>query len=158
MAKDSSPARHFILAFVFAVVGYFSFYKLDQHLRLRRGPWEVTFAREASGAPSITINEPKLGISNVKVVLGGETVPPDGLPATVRFDRPLLAIPFGELAFHDVTYLPGTIVLNAFGHGIQLIPRALTLDKDEVTWQSGQTYQLEASNKFPFPLHKDNPK
>ena len=155
MAKSSNPARHFILAFIIAAVGYFALYQLDSYLRLHRGAWQVTFAREASGAPSLTINEPKLGIANVRIVLAGETVPAEKLPVTVVCDQPFLSLPFGELAFHDVTYLPGTIVLNAFGHGIQLIPHALTIDRSEVAWESGKTYQLEAANKFPFPLHKN---
>jgi hypothetical protein len=51
----------------------------------------------------------------------------------------------------DTTFLPGTIAFVLFGHEIQLIPRVITLDKQERSWQSGETIVLTGTNSIPSP-------
>lgn len=152
---NSGHGRHFLIAFVIATVGYLVLYQVDRVVRLRKGPWEVVFAREVSGSPSVTINQPTLKVTGFKLVFPGEQTDATNLPMTVRFDGPLRAVPFGELAFDDVTFLPGTVVLNLFGHGVQLLPRTLTLDRREVPWQPGAVVEVTGTNRFPYPIRKD---
>ncbi|MDB6122364.1 MAG: hypothetical protein JWQ71_1357 [Pedosphaera sp.] len=144
--KSAGPAKHFILAFVIAVVLYAVAYTLIEHRRTNRGPWQVSFTSDVSGTPAIAINEPKMGISNLKI-----TFPNDQLSATnslVIFDPPRQVpfdVPLGQCIFLDTTFQPGTVVLNLFGHEIQLIPRVLTIDKKEYPWQSEST--IAVTNK-----------
>jgi hypothetical protein len=49
----------------------------------------------------------------------------------------------------DTTFLPGTIVIDLFGHEIQLIPRVLTIDKTDFPWESGKTIPVSATNSLP---------
>jgi hypothetical protein len=49
----------------------------------------------------------------------------------------------------DTTFQPGTLVITEFGHEIQLLPRALTLARQE---QSGAVIAL--TNLAPAPLNK----
>jgi hypothetical protein len=46
-------------------------------------------------------------------------------------------VPFGKCVFLDTTFLPGTVVLDLFGHEVQLLPRVLTIDHVEHAWHSG---------------------
>jgi hypothetical protein len=136
MTKKTNPARHFILAFLIAIVLYFvSFYGVE-HLRTRHGPWRVAFTSEAS-VPVLVINEPQLGITNLKLTFPGQSAPATNVtmifaqPQEVPFD-----VPFGQCLFEDTTFQPGTIAFQLFGHEIQLLPRTLTIDKKEISWQS----------------------
>src|SRR5258708_33111254 len=43
--KRDNPAKHFILAFLIALVVYAFFYHWIEHRRTRKGPWEVAFTR-----------------------------------------------------------------------------------------------------------------
>jgi hypothetical protein len=148
-------SRHFLIAFVIAAVGYLVLYQVDRQVRLRKGPWEVVFARETNGVPSVTINQPTLKVTGFKLVFPNEKTDATNLPVTVRFDQPLRAVPFGELAFDDVTFLPGTVVLNVFGHGVQLLPRTLTLDQREIAWRPGAVVEVTGTNRFPYPIRKN---
>jgi hypothetical protein len=42
----------------------------------------------------------------------------------------------------DTTFLPGTIVFEMFGHEVQLIPRVLTIDKQEQPWRVDEEIAL----------------
>jgi hypothetical protein len=44
--------------------------------------------------------------------------------------------------FQDTTFLPGTVVIQTFGHEIQLLPRVLTLDRAEHPWRPGEVIFL----------------
>jgi hypothetical protein len=141
--------KHVALVGVIAVVGYFSLYALDSHLRVRKGPWEVTFAAETNGTPFLVVNQPAFGIREVKVRFPGEANPLTNAPVTVRFTQPNTKPAFGELRFQDATYLPGTVTLLAFNHEIELIQRGLALDRQERAWQPGLTVDLAPTNQAP---------
>ncbi|EEF59441.1 hypothetical protein [Pedosphaera parvula] len=141
--KSASPAKHFILAFLIALVLYVVFYTTIEHRRTRNGPWRVTFSSDTTNAPIVIINEPKLNISNVRLVFPNMKAPATN--ATVVFDPPRpvpFDLPIGQCIFLDTTFQPGTVVFNIFGHEIQLIPRVLTIDKKEYPWQSDATIPL----------------
>src|SRR5262249_37506852 len=66
--RSDHPIKHFILAFVFALIGYAVCYHFIEHRRTRNGPWEVTFTNTPAGNPAMLINQPKLRIANVLLV------------------------------------------------------------------------------------------
>src|SRR2546430_9613574 len=68
-----------------ALAIYIGGFKFDQHLRTRRGPWQVTFTTDHSGAPAIIVNQPQLSIANLEIVFTGETT--TNAPGTVRSEE-----------------------------------------------------------------------
>src|SRR2546430_398661 len=109
--KEDNILKHAALAFIIALVGYVIFYSCDARLRTRKGPWVVDFQSSTNGEPILVINQPKLGIRDVRILLQSEKA--TNAPAVVRFDSPTqLHTPYGRVRFHDLTYLPGTITLD----------------------------------------------
>jgi hypothetical protein len=137
--KRDNPAKHFIAAFLIALVLYVVAYGWIEHRRNRKGPWEVTFAGDAA-PPEMIINQPRLGISAVTIVFpnsyfpmnkaqpttiptnGGASESPDLSPTqqprafsnrtvmSFAQARPVpYAVPFGTCVFMDTTFLPGTV-------------------------------------------------
>lgn len=145
-SSDKLP-RHLAIGFALALVVYIGFFSCDQHVRQRKGPWEVRFGTNANGLPAITIDQHALSISNVQLVFKGERVTNNG--GTVVFDKPLQPLPFGTLKFEDLTYLPGSVVFDLFGHEVELLPRVLYLNKKEHAWQPGLVVTLEPTEKLP---------
>lgn len=146
--------KHFLMAFVLALVLYLTAYGLIEHLRQRKGGWEVTFASDPAGQPQVTVLQPRLGISNVQFRFVGEKVPTTNLLRPVVFDRPLTNAPFGQILFIDTTFLPGTITFDFFGHEVQLLPRVLIVNKREVSWKSAGTIELRPPEKLPIEIRK----
>lgn len=147
--KANGTLRNIALLFVGVLVIYVLAYHGIEHRRTRLGPWQVTFTNTVSGAPALVIQEPALGITNVQIVFSNAESGHSYSNATVVFDQPRevpYALPFGECIFMDTTFLPGTVVLQAYGHEVQLLPRVLTLDNKEHPWQSGETHLLSATN------------
>ncbi len=149
MQQPDNILKHVALVGIIAVVGYFSLYALDSHLRVRKGPWVVTFAAETNGTPFILVNQPALGVRDVKVRFNGVQSPLTNAPVTVRFTEPETQPAFGELRFQDATYLPGTVTLLVFNHEVEFIQRGLALDRKEHAWQPGMTMELAPTNQAP---------
>src|SRR5712691_1504758 len=109
--KAENPAKHFLLAFLIALVGYILCYETIQHLRTRKGPWEVTFLQTSNRPPALLIQQPKLGITNVQIIFVGEILSATNQPATgvihrsavtlsFRHPRPVpYELPFGSCIF-----------------------------------------------------------
>src|ERR1700722_4816288 len=143
-----SPIKHFALAFVIALILYLIAYHAIEHRRTRNGPWQVTFTNQ-SGSPALVINEPQLNLANIAISFPGQSN--SFTNQTISFNPPQevpFALPFGQCVFEDTTFQPGTIVIVAFGHEIQLLPRTLTLDRREQPWISNHT--LELTNRSVF--------
>ncbi|PYK61548.1 MAG: hypothetical protein DME21_08865 [Verrucomicrobia bacterium] len=138
-----------------ALAIYIGGFKFDQHLRTRRGPWRVTFTTEPAGAPAIVVDQPTLNIADLKIVFTGETT--TNASGTVVFDVPQKPVPFGRVKFEDLTYLPGTVTFDFFGHEIELIPRTLYINRKPREWKSGETITLSAADK-PVGLPEPRPK
>ncbi|MBM3821487.1 MAG: hypothetical protein FJ404_01145 [Verrucomicrobia bacterium] len=152
---EASLGRRLTLLFVACLAGYFLLYAGDRHLRLRKGPWELHFESSPSGIPALRVVQPGLGIQDFRINFPGETFPPGlKLPATVLCDAPRPVLPTGEWIFDDFMYFPGTAVLNVFGHGIQLLPRAPVIDGEEKQWAARVSHDLSASKKIPYPKHR----
>jgi hypothetical protein len=145
-SSDKLP-RHLAIGFALALVIYGSFFTCDQRLRHRKGPWDVTFSTNSSGLPAIIINQPALRITNVQVVFHSET--PTDSPGHVAFDKPQQSIPFGKVKFEDLTYLPGSVAFDFFGHEVELLPRTLYLNKVEHPWKSHEVFALQPGQKLP---------
>jgi hypothetical protein len=150
--KSGGLGRHLFFAFLAALTLYAGFYALDRHLRLRRGPWEITFQNGSNG-PVIAVNQPALGIAGVRIVFVGEPSFAFPAPVVVRYDEPRKALPAGRWVFDDLMYLPGTVTFEVFGHEIELLPRTLYVNRRPVAWASGQTIELTAADK-PASLPK----
>ncbi len=141
--KPAAPAKLFLSAFAIAVVVYFAAFYGIEHRRTAHGPWRVTFASDGGASPPcLIIDEPYLNIAGLKITFPGQTAPATN--AVMVFDGPQdvpFAVPFGNCVFMDAISLPGTVVFDVFGHEIQLLPRALTIDKKEHPWQSNTTLE-----------------
>ena len=147
--------KHAGIAFAIALVSYVFFYSCDARLRTRHGPWVVDFQITTNREPLLVIHEPQLGIHDVRIVLAGEKVT-NGAAGTFRFESPLnLNVPYGRVRFHDLTYLPGTVTLDLFGHEIEMLPRTLFINTKEVAWQNDSLQVLSPTNKIPGLKDRD---
>ena len=153
--QPSGFAKPVWVGLLLAVAIYAGGFALDQHLRTRRGPWEVTFATAPSGAPAILVSQPKLNIANLEIVFLGETA--TNVHGSVVFDFPQKPVPFGKVKFEDLTYLPGTVTFDFFGHEIELLPRTLYINRKAHPWISNEAITLSAADKpvaLPEPKAK----
>jgi hypothetical protein len=152
--RNDNIFKHAALAFVIALAGYVLFYSCDARLRTRKGPWVVDFSATTNNEPLLVINQPALGIQNVRIQLSGEQV--TNTQMGVRFDRPKgIELPYGRIRFHDLTYLPGTITLDLFGHEVEMLPRAMFINTRERPWQSESMIVLSPTNKIPGLKDRD---
>ena len=144
---------HVLLALGLALGTYALSFGCIEHRRNRQGPWQVTFTTATNGAPCLIVNQPTLGITNVQLVFAA--VPVATNPAvTVDFARARatpFATPFGQCVFLDTLSLPGTVVLELYGHQVQLLPRVLTIDRVEQSWRSESLIRLPAGEPVRAP-------
>jgi hypothetical protein len=138
--------KHCLVGFALALVIYLSSYAWIEHLRTRKGPWEVTFRTDAQGAPQVEVNQNWLHIRKVRFVFPDQHLSETNLFTTLVFDTPITNAPFGKIVYLDTTFLPGAIALGLFGHEVQLLPRVLLLDRREFPWQSDVTHSLPSSS------------
>src|SRR6185295_7704138 len=93
-----------------------------------------------------------LAITNVQFIFPGAAA--SGSNVTMIFDQPRAVpypVPFGQCLFMDTTFLPGTLVFDLFGHEIQLIPRVLTIDKQEQPWRANSIVTVTGTNHLQSP-------
>ena len=153
--QPSGFAKPVLIGLLLAVAIYVGGFAFDQHLRTRRGPWEVTFTNEPAGAPAIIVNHRELNIANLKIVFLGETA--TNVQRAVVFDFPQKPVPFGKVKFEDLTYLPGTVTFDFFGHEIELLPRTLYINRKGHPWISNEAITLFPADKpatLPEPKAK----
>ena len=171
--QSKGPVKHFIVAFMLAVVGYAAFYLGIEHWRARKGPWQVTFTHSSANTPVITIDQPGLAISNVQIIFTLENLPASNTPGTfpadpshpnspgtnhsspattLLFAQPRSVpyeVPFGRCVFLDLSSLPGTVTFDLFGHEIQLLPRVLIIDRQEYPWRPDVAITLRPAPATP---------
>lgn len=158
--NSSGILKQVLLVFAAAIVLYAVSYSWIEHRRSRNGPWEITFTQPKAGGAQVIINQPALGITNVQIDLVGAAVAATNMNLTLRFAdaRPVpFAVPLGQCVFQDTTFLPGTVVLNLLGHEVQLIPRVLTIDGKEHSWNSGTLISLPVTIPPPHPRNLQSP-
>jgi hypothetical protein len=139
--RNDGILKHLGLALLMAVVFYVAGFSWMEHLRLGKGPWEVTFRADAAGRPSLWIVQTNLGIGEA-VWFSPPAAGVSNLCRVVRFVQGTTELPFGEMIYQDPTFLPGTVTMRLFGHRIELLPRVLSIDKKEYPWRAGS--QIEA--------------
>jgi hypothetical protein len=154
--KRDNPAKHFVLAFVIALLGYVLVYHFIENRRTRKGPWQVTFTNSPAGEPAILIDQPALSISNVQIQFlnGSFTNYPSPVTNHFLFNQPKPVpydLPFGKCVFMDTTFQPGTLTFQLFGHEIELLPRVLVLDRQEHPWKSGEVMTLNTLSRSNVP-------
>lgn len=149
MSQPINTLKTIATTFLIALGLYIVLYQIDEYLRVRKGPWEITFAAEADGTPRLTINQAHLGISNVTILLRGEKTDTNGLPKTLIVNQPELTAPYGERIFDDLMYLPGVFTLQVYGHEIEVLPRTLAINRKEQPWAGTTTLELWPTNKLP---------
>lgn len=139
------------LLFVGVLAAYLGcFYGLE-HLRHRKGAWVGDFHAAPDGAPELVVSQDWLGVTNVTLRLAGEKMTNGG--GRVVFDRVKQPVPFGRVIYEDLTFLPGVITFDLYGHEVELVPRLLVADRRQLPWQSEQTIELWPSNKPAIPPH-----
>jgi hypothetical protein len=138
--RPAGILKHFGAALLIAVAFYFVTFTWIERRRAANGPWQITFEADAVGRASLSIAEAKLNILQVVRFPHGRTTP--NLSNTVTFGQDAPDLPFGEMVFHDPTFLPGTVVMRLFNHHVQLLPRVLTIDGKEYPWRTGR--EIEA--------------
>jgi hypothetical protein len=139
--RSDGVIKHVAFAFVIAVVLYIVSFGWIEHRRVFRGPWEITFATDGAGQPSLLISQPALNISQ-KIDFPGQKIAATNLHQVEHFEEAVATLPFGEMIFQDPTFLPGTVTMRLFGHEIELLPRVLIVDKKEIPWSTGQAVEV----------------
>lgn len=156
LAKMKSSRPTFVsiaITFGIALAFYLVAYTWLTRKQTGTGPWQATFTNSAAG-PELIIAEPQLGISNVHVVFLGESLAATQRADTVAFARPRTEVPFGQVIYDDLMFLPGTVTLDCFGHEVELLRRTLVLNRKEVPWASNTTNLLAATAKLPPEARK----
>jgi hypothetical protein len=144
--------KHLVIPVIIAVVFYIiAFTAIERHRHARK-PWSVEYA-VSHGIPAIIVHQPDLGIDSFQITFGSNALVGATAPGTVVFDDlERTNAPFGRVEFLDTTFLPGTVVLDLFGHQVQLMPRVLTVNGREIPWTSKTNLSL--ANEPPFRSKK----
>jgi len=146
--KPDGIGRHVLAAFVLSLLVYVGGFWGCTHWRLRRGPWELTFAAGETNGATVTVRQSALGIDEVRLVFPEAQVT-NRLPLTIRVATPddAQGLPFGHVKFLDTTELPGTMTLELFGHEVELLPRVLLLDRVPHPWLPRAEHRLVAPGR-----------
>lgn len=138
---------------VFLVVtsGYFLVYHWIENRRQTKGPWEITFGKNIEGTPAVSIRHTNLAIASMTLFFPGETTLATNLPQTILFDEANKAVPFGEVIYEDLTFLPGVVTFNLFDHAVECMPRTLILNSNHVAWNTTNQWILRPEDRLPEP-------
>jgi len=139
--RSEGVIKHVAIAFAIAVVLYIVSFGWIEHRRTFKGPWQITFATDAAGRPSLMVSQPFLKISE-KLDFPGRKIEPVNMLKAEHYEEAVTTLPFGEMLFQDPTFLPGTLTMRQFGHEIELLPRVLIIDKKEIPWRNGETVKV----------------
>ena len=163
--KSTFGPKQIIICFLLVLIAYMSVYHWVEYRRHFKGPWQLGFETNASGQPTLTIHQPKLNLTK-QIQLNGESWHPTFSPSTnmapivatndagavtVAINRPGLDIPFGRIIYEDLTFLPGVVTLDLFGHEIEMMPRVLLVNKKEVAWNQVDPVVLRPDQKPEIP-------
>jgi len=147
--RSGFPAKTAVIVFAVVTVLYVVVFQGIEYLRARKGPWEVAFGGDSEGNATLTVSQPALGVSGVRIVARGERA--TNAQATVRFDQVQRPVPDGRVIYEDLTFLPGVVTFDFHGHEVELLPRSLIVNKRLVPWQNGATVDLWPTNKPAEP-------
>lgn len=144
-----SALKKFFFLFIATLFLYVTVYGACQAMRVRGGPWNLTYALGDDDVPELRIEHPKqLGPDPVVLRFPGEKPTRTDLPITAVFSVPITNnMPFGPVLFVDTTLLPGTVAVQCFGHVVEMVPRTLFVNFNEVAWEPGAQIVLESEDK-----------
>jgi hypothetical protein len=144
--------KQIIIAFLVVLVCYLGIFQWIEHRRLVKGPWELGFDTDTDGTPVLTVRQSALKIEGAQLKVPGEKAP-DALssPVAIAFDQPGVTPPFGQIIYEDLTFLPGVITFNLFGHEIEILPRVLIINKQQVKWTPGLVVEMNPESKPENP-------
>jgi hypothetical protein len=151
--EGTKAVKAFAALFFATLFLYVTLYGGCMAVRQRGGPWVMFQDRMPDGTPVVRLEHHKL-LSG-----GGVTLSFPGEHAPSRFtNAPLMRVfntpstnilPFGPVEFVDVTFLPGTIAVDCFGHLIEAVPRTLFIDGREIPWVMGTNIVVPMTGKLP---------
>ncbi len=142
--------RDIAILFAVVLVLYIGAYHGVEHLRARKGPWTVGFGVNDMGQPLVEIRQPALGIQSVKLVFPEERAGQKDDGDLITFEAPQKTpydVPYGRVIYEDLTFLPGAVTFDLFGHEIELLPRTLIVNRHEQSWTREATLTLWSTNK-----------
>jgi hypothetical protein len=143
-----------LTGFLSALVLYIITFALLQSCRTTKGPWRVVFLTDNAGTPGLLVTQPKLKISK-RIMFSNEKFPQSNTVRAVVFDDPTKTnVPFGKVIFQDLTFLPGTVTLDMFGHELEFLPRVLTVDKHEYAWKDKEAVLVRGEGTAKPPEKK----
>ncbi|HTD87271.1 MAG TPA: hypothetical protein VK850_11905 [Candidatus Binatia bacterium] len=143
--KTTFPWKQAIGLFVAVLLTYLAVFNGIEWLRHHKGPWRVAF--ETNSYPLVRVSQSYLNVSAV-IEFPDEKASSSG---TVAFDKPKKQLPSGKLIYEDLTFLPGVVTFDLFGHEIELLPRVLIVNKKEIPWDHADHLQVWATNKPTTP-------
>ena len=149
--RSDGILKHLGIAFAMALGIYIVFYSFIEHQRSAKGPWEVRFEAGSNNVPVMIVSQPKLNISNVRFEFPGGDIGTNQ-PQNIKFVQPRdwpYPVGFGQIIFEDLTFLPGTVTLTCYGNEIELLPRMMSINRQQFPWKSGATYSLIPTNPPP---------
>jgi hypothetical protein len=147
--KTSFPWKQTLALFAAVLLAYLAVFNGIEWLRQRKGSWQVEFASTPEGRPFLAVTQAYHKISAV-IEFPDEKVKTSS--KVIVFDRPKKETPpFGKILYEDLTFLPGVVTFDLFGHEVELLPRVLIADKKEVPWPNAKHIQLWATNKPANP-------
>lgn len=149
--KLGRPFRTLIAFFALVLALYLASFHGVEYLRHRKGPWSVRFDRTADGTPFAEIFQPRLGITGVRLVFPGETFTNSVETLAFALPEPSRTVPFGRVIYEDLTFLPGVVTFDFFGHEIELVPRMLVVNRKAIPWRSGAEIEVARASKPASP-------
>ncbi len=147
--KCSITPKSIALFFPVVLVLYLLVFYGIEHVRQRQGPWEVDFQATSEGTPMLVVSQSRLGLKRMQILFHGENT--SLATGHVSFDRVQRPVPFGKVIYEDLTFLPGVVTFDLFGHEIELLPRVLIANEQEIPWRSGAVFDLWPTNKPAEP-------
>ncbi len=136
------------ITFVLALVIYIGSFKWIEHKRTSKGPWIVEFRSDSNGVPEVLVSQEALKIKDQRITFTDQQVPEKNFTKKVSFNGPTTNAPFGEIVFQDPTFLPGTVMFNFWGHGVEFMPRTMVINQQEIAWNTGTNIVLSGQGKF----------
>ena len=126
-----------------SLVFYLITFHAIEYLRHVKGPWQLTFATDAEGAPTLSVSQPALKIADVRFSFDGVKLNQTNLHQLVLFDVTTSTnVPFGNVIYFDTTFLPGVVTLELFSNKLEFLPRTIVVNTNQVPWRSGETIRV----------------
>ena len=144
---QSGILKHVVRAAAIAVLLYIAAFWGIEYRRARLGPWELRFGATSSGEAELVVNQARLRIRDVRLVFADQKLASNPMWQVVTFAHPregAFELPFGRCLYTDLTFLPGVVTCELFGHEVEFMPRTLVVDKQEIAWQTNMVIRITA--------------